>query len=63
MSRLARGEGYHVAEYLLKEAGVKVDLVREKFTADLAGHVNKQMTILMDGMSPKVVSQWTKAKQ
>src|SRR5437870_1246644 len=28
MSRLARGEGYHVAEYLLKEAGVRIELVR-----------------------------------
>jgi len=62
MSRLARGEAYHVAEYLLKECGVRVELVREKFTPDLAGHVNKQMTILMDGMYPKMVSQWTKTK-
>src|SRR5262245_8922447 len=37
MSRLARGEVYHVAEYLLNEAGVQVELVREKFTPDLAG--------------------------
>lgn len=63
MSRLARGEAYHIAEYLLKEAGVRIELVREQFTQDLAGHVNKQMTILMDGMYPKMVSQWTKAKQ
>jgi site-specific DNA recombinase len=63
MSRLARGEAYHVAEYLLKEAGVRIELVQENFTPDLAGHVNKQMTILMDGMYPKMVSQWTKTKQ
>jgi DNA invertase Pin-like site-specific DNA recombinase len=62
MSRLARGEAYHVAEYLLKERGVLIELVRERFTPDLAGHVNKQMTILMDGMYPKMVSQWTKTK-
>jgi len=62
MSRLARGEAYHVAEYLLSESNVRVELVQEKFSADLAGHVNKQMTILMDGMYPKMVSQWTKTK-
>ncbi len=62
MSRLARGEAYHVAEYLLKESGVQIALVQEHFTPDLAGHVNKQMTILMDGMYPKMVSQWTKTK-
>ena len=62
MSRLARGEAYHVAEYLLKEVGVQIELVQEHFTLDLAGHVNKQMTILMDGMYPKMVSQWTRTK-
>lgn len=62
MSRLARGEVYHIAEYLLKENDVRVELVRENFTPDLAGHVNKQMTILMDGMYPKMVSQWTRTK-
>jgi len=63
MSRLARGEAYHVAEFLLKQESVVVELVREKFTSDLAGHIGKQMTILMDGMYPKMVSQWTRAKQ
>src|SRR5579862_7280910 len=62
MSRLARGEAYHIAEYLLKERNVEIELVREHFTPDLAGHVNKQMTILMDGMYPKMVSQWTRTK-
>ncbi len=62
MSHLARGEVYHIAEYLLGERTVSIELVREKFTPDLAGHVNKQMTILMDGMYPKMVSQWTRTK-
>ncbi len=62
MSRLARGEAYHIAEYLLSERGVQIELVREHFTEDLAGHVNKQMTIMMDGMYPKMVSQWTRTK-
>ncbi len=63
MSRLARGKAFHVAEYQLEECGIAVEMVREKFTPDMAGHVNKEMTILMDGMYPKMVSQWTKAKQ
>ena len=63
MSRLARGEAYHVAEYLLKQEKVGVEHVREKFTADLGGHMGKQMTIMMDGMYPKMVSGWTKTKQ
>lgn len=62
MSRIARGEAYHIAEYLLSESDVKIELIREHFTCDLAGHVNKQMTILMDGMYPKMVSQWTRTK-
>ena len=35
MSRLARGEAYHVAAYIMGEAGVQIELVREKFTPDL----------------------------
>src|SRR5579862_4944560 len=31
MSRLGRGDTFTVAEYLLKEAGVKVQLVKEQF--------------------------------
>ena len=49
MSRLARGEVYHVAEYLLKEEKVKVELVKEKFSPDMVGQMHKQMTIMMDG--------------
>ena len=62
MSRLARGNVYYVAEYLLRESNVRIALVQEQFTADLAGHVNREMTILMDGMYPKMVSQWTRTK-
>lgn len=62
MSRLARGEAYHIAEWLLKERKVCVEFAKEKFTPDLAGHVAKSMTVFMDGMYPKMVSQWTRAK-
>jgi site-specific DNA recombinase len=63
MSRLARGEVYHVAEYLLGESKVEVDMVYEDFTPDMAGQMNKNLKIFMDGMYPKQVSEWTKTKQ
>lgn len=63
MSRLARGEVYHVAEYLLSEESVRVEMVQESFTADLAGQMNKSLKIFLDGMYPKQVSEWTKTKQ
>ena len=63
MSRLARGEVYHVAEYLLKEEKVKVELVKEKFSPDMVGQMHKQMTIMMDGQYCRQVSDWTRTKQ
>ncbi len=63
MSRLARGELYHVAEYLLGECKVKVELVREDFTPDLAGQMSKGIKIVFDGALPRQISEWTKTKQ
>jgi len=62
MSRLGRGNAFAIAEYELGKLSVCVETVQENFSDDLAGHVNKQMTILMDGMYPKMVSQWTRTK-
>jgi site-specific DNA recombinase len=62
MSRLGRGDTYTVAEYLLGEHGVRVEFVKEKFTNDVAGFVNKQMTRFVDGMYVENVRQWTKTK-
>ena len=62
MSRLGRGEVFTVAEYLLKEAGVKVEMVKEVFTEDVSGFINKQMTQFVDGMYVEQVRQWTKTK-
>jgi site-specific DNA recombinase len=63
MSRLGRGNAFVNAEYELGKCGVRVEMAKENFTEDMAGHVNKQMTNLMDGMYPKMVSGWTKTKQ
>jgi len=49
MSRLARGGIFHAAEYLLGEAGVQLILVREDFTEDLNGYMNKNLKVFMDG--------------
>jgi len=62
MSRLGRGETFTVAEYLLKEAGVKVEMVKERFTDDISGYVGKSMTQFVDGMYVEQVRQWTKTK-
>jgi site-specific DNA recombinase len=59
MSRLGRGDAFTIAEYLLKEAGVRVEMVQEKFADDLMGHTAKKMTNLMDGMYPVMVRNWT----
>ncbi len=63
MSRLARGEVFHVAEYLLKEERVTVEMVYEKFTPDMAGRTNKRVKVLTDAMYAESVSEWTKTKQ
>lgn len=62
MSRLGRGDSFTVAEYLLKELGVKVEMVNENFTDDMSGHVNKKMTQFVDGMYVEQVRQWTRTK-
>lgn len=62
MSRLGRGDSYIIAEYELRKAGANVILVQEKFTEDLAGYVGQRFTNLMDGVYPKMVSQWTRTK-
>lgn len=62
MSRLGRGDMFPVAEYLLKEAGVKVEMVKEFFTDDMSGHVNKKMTQFVDGMYVEQVRGWTRTK-
>ena len=62
MSRLGRGDTFTVAEYLLKDVGVKVEMVKEQFTDDMSGHVNKKMTQFVDGMYTEQVRQWTRTK-
>ena len=62
MSRLGRGDMFTVAEYLLKEAGVRVEMVKEQFASDMSGHVNKKMTQFVDGMYVEQVRQWTMTK-
>ncbi len=62
MSRLGRGDMFTVAEYLLKEAGVKVEMVKEFFSDDMSGHVNKKMTQFVDGMYVEQVRGWTRTK-
>jgi len=62
MSRLGLGDAFIIAQYELGKHGVTVELVKEKFTDDLAGYMGKTMTTMMDGVYPKMVSQWTRTK-
>jgi site-specific DNA recombinase len=62
MSRLGRGNAYVIAEYELRKHSVSVEMVKEKFSDDLAGYMGKTMTTMMDGVYPKMVSQWTRTK-
>ena len=62
MSRLGRGNAFTIAEHELQKCGVRLVMVKENFTDDLAGYMGKSMTILMDGIYPKMVSQWVRTK-
>lgn len=62
MSRLGRGDAGVVAEYLLRETGVSLELVQESFTADMAGRVHKQVTRLVDSLYVEQVRDWTITK-
>lgn len=63
MSRLARGDAYNAAEYLLREKRVRVEMVEESFTDDLAGRMQKRTKNFIDGLYADQVSQWTRTKQ
>ena len=63
MSRLGRGRAYHNAEYELQKMQINVLTVEEKFADDLAGQMNKDTKIFVEGMFPRMISQATKTKQ
>lgn len=62
MSRLGRGDSYTIAKYQLSQVGVCVEMVEEQFAEGVEGYLTQQMTVLMDGMYPKMVSKWTRTK-
>lgn len=62
MSRLGRGDAFTIAEYLLTERKIKVVMVEEKFTDDLAGYTQQSMKKFLDGMYPVQVRDWTMTK-
>lgn len=62
MSRLGRGDAYTIAEYMLREAGAVVEMVKEKFSDDLTGYAQKKMQNFLDGMYPVMVRDWTLTK-
>jgi DNA invertase Pin-like site-specific DNA recombinase len=62
MSRLGRGNAFVIAEYELQKYGVRVEMVQEKYSDDMAGYLQKQMTVMIDGIYPQMVRQWTITK-
>lgn len=62
MSRLARGPAFYIAEFLLKQAGIEIVMVEEKFGDDLQGQITKEMTIFADGIQPKQAAMHTRTK-
>ncbi len=63
MSRLGRGNAFVIAEHELSKLGVRVVMARETYDDSLAGYITKSTTTMMDGLYPRMVSQWTKTKQ
>jgi hypothetical protein len=63
MSRLGRGDCFVHLERELKRRGVRVEMVKERFSDDAAGFIAKKATNLMDGLYPVMVSGWVKSKQ
>ena len=62
MSRLGRGDAYTIIEWQLLQFGVKVEIVREKFTDDLSGYTAKKVTQLFNGILSAQTSQMTMTK-
>lgn len=62
MSRLGRGKIWNIAEYLLREVGVRVEMSEEKFADDEGGYLQQQVTVMVDGLYPLQVSKHTKIK-
>ena len=62
VSRLGRDKIFDVAEYLLNENDATVEMVKEKFSDDMPGFIQKRMTQFGDGMYVQQVRQWTKTK-
>lgn len=63
MSRLGRGDSFVIAQWELQKCGVRVEMVKEKFTDDLAGYMGRSVTNMMDGLYAQMVRQWTRTKQ
>lgn len=62
MSRLGRGDSFTIAKYELEQHSVRIELVQEKFSDDVAGYAQQQFTKLLDGMYPVQVRGWTITK-
>lgn len=62
MSRLGRGDAFVIAEHELGKCGVRVEMVKEHFSDDMAGRTNKKVTRFVDGIYVDMVREWTMTK-
>jgi len=62
MSRLGRGNAYTLAEFMLMEAGVRIEFSEESFADDEGGYIQKQVTNMLNGLYPLQVAKNTKVK-
>lgn len=62
VSRLARGEVYHLAKAQLTRHKVSILSVTETFTDDLSGYMNEGLTALVNGIYPRQIGEWTAKK-
>lgn len=60
--RLARGEQFTIATYLLAQVGVSVVCALEHFGEGLAGVMQRQMSMMISGLWPAITSEKTRAK-
>lgn len=62
MDRLGRGKAFTIAEHELSQAGVQVITALQTFTSDTGGYISQTARQMVDGIYPRLVSEWTVSK-
>lgn len=62
MDRLGRGKQFTIAEYELGQAGARIVTALQTFSNDTGGYISQSARQMVDGIYPRLVSEWTTAK-